>query len=137
MMKKVLIVDDDMVFQKTMTDKLKEKGFEVFSAIDGEDGLKQAIEIKPDIMLLDIKMPKMDGISLLKELRSTEDMPKMPVLITSNMTGTENIAEGLSLGVRGYIIKSNETLDTLAREVEAVLNPEIKRESVVTKVNQN
>ena len=130
-MKKVLIVDDDMVFQKTMTDKLKEKGYEVISAMDGEEGLKQATTSNPDIMLLDIKMPKMDGISLLRQLRKNDDMPKMPILITSNMTGTENIADGISLGVRGYIIKSNETLDTIVREVEAVLNPDVKVESVV------
>ena len=133
-MKKVLIVDDDIIFLKTMTAKLTEFNYEVISAVDGEEGLARATIEKPDLILLDIKMPRMDGISFLKALRSNKDMPKMPVLITSNLSGTDNIAEGIALGVRGYIIKSNETLDTLVREVEAILSPDKKVDTEVTRV---
>ena len=136
-MKKVLIADDDLTFQRTMSDKLKRAGYAVISAMDGEVGLKKAIEEKPDLLLLDVKMPKMDGITLLKALRSNKDVPKVPVLITSNLEGTDNIAEGVSLGVKGYIIKSNETLDTLLREIEAILSPEKKFETVITEVKQD
>ena len=133
-MKKVLIVDDDIIFLKTMTAKLTEFNYEVISAVDGEEGLARATIEKPDLILLDIKMPRMDGISFLKALRSNKDMPKMPVLITSNLSGTDNIAEGIALGVRGYIIKSNETLDTLVREVDAILSPEKKQETIITEI---
>lgn len=120
--KKILIIDDDQVFQKTMADKLTSLNYEVLSAFDGEVGLNKALSDKPDLILLDIKMPKLDGIGLLKELRAKKDLPKVPVLITSNLSGMEEISEGVTLGVSGYIVKSNETLDTIVKEVENILN---------------
>ena len=122
-MKKILIIDDDATFQKTMTTKLGEKGFEALTAADGEEGLAKALSDKPDLILLDIRMPKLDGIGFLKKLRANQDAPKMPILITSNLSTVEQISEGVALGVKGYIIKSNETLDTIVKEVETVLNP--------------
>ena len=121
-MKKILIIDDDATFQKTMTTKLGEKGFEALTAADGEEGLAKALADKPDLILLDIRMPKLDGIGFLKKLRANQDAPKIPILITSNLSTVEQISEGVALGVKGYIIKSNETLDTIVREVETVLN---------------
>ena len=133
-MKKILIIDDDKTFQKVMSDKLTLLTYEVVQAFDGEEGLNKAISENPDLILLDVKMPKKDGITLLRELRSNTNIPKVPVLITSNLSGTDNIAEGVALGVKGYIIKSNETLDTLVREVEAVLTPEKTIKSEIRKV---
>ena len=133
-MKKILIIDDDVVFQKTMADKLKPLGYEIVLAGDGEEGLAKAISEKPDLMLLDIKMPKMDGLTLLTALRAKKEIPQVPVLITSNLTTVDNISEGVALGVRGYIIKSNETLDTIVRQIETIINPEKKIESIATPV---
>jgi two-component system chemotaxis response regulator CheY len=121
-MKKILIIDDDATFQKTMGAKLKLLNYEVSEAFDGEDGLHKATEEKPDLILLDIKMPKLDGLSMLRRLRADKNVPEMPVLITSNLSAMDNISEGVTLGVRGYIIKSDETLDTIIKNVEAVLN---------------
>ena len=122
-MKKILIVDDDKAFQKTVSDKLTLLNYQIVSAFDGEEGLNLAISEKPDLILLDLKMPKMDGMSFLRSLRGNSDVPKMPILITSNLTSTDNIADGVALGVKGYIIKSNETLDTIVKEVESIINP--------------
>jgi|SRR3989344_7160832 len=126
-MKKILIVDDDPIFQKTMTAKLELLAYSIVSAFDGEEGLTKAQQEKPDLILLDIKMPKLDGLSMLKKLQSNKDgQTQIPVLITSNLSSTENISEGVSLGIRGYIIKSNETLDTIVKEVETILNSNIR-----------
>jgi CheY-like chemotaxis protein len=133
-MKKILIIDDDQTFQKTMTDKLISRNYIVVSAVDGEEGLQKAVSESPDLILLDIKMPKMDGITLLKKMRAVETLPHMPVLITSNLSGAENIADGVSLGVRGYIIKSNETLDTIVSEVDKTLYPDKKTEAVIHQI---
>ena len=122
-MKKILIVDDDPTFQKTMSDKLISLGYEVVGATDGEAGLKVAYSDKPDLILLDIKMPKLDGIGFLKELKAKKDIDPISTLITSNMGTIDQISEGIALGVKGYIIKSNETLDTIAKEVENVFKP--------------
>jgi CheY-like chemotaxis protein len=121
-MKKILIIDDDAVFQKTMSEKLKLLTYEVVSALDGEDGYHKATVEKPDLMLVDINMPKLDGISLLKRLKENKDLPRIPALITSNLSAMDNISEGISLGVKGYIIKSDETLDTIVKEVNSILN---------------
>ena len=122
-MKKILIIDDDATFQKAMSDKLKSMSYEVVGAMDGEAGLTMALSEKPDLILLDIKMPKLDGIGFLKELKSKKDIDPISILITSNMGSIDQISEGISLGVKGYIIKSNETLETIVKEVEDVFKP--------------
>ena len=122
-MKKILIVDDDKTFQKVLSDKLKSLNYEVVSAMDGEEGLKMALEGKPDLILLDIKMPRLDGIGFLKTLKAKKEVEPIPILITSNIGTIDQISEGIALGVKGYIIKSNETLDTIAKEVENVFKP--------------
>lgn len=124
MAKKVLIIDDDEVFQKTLGGKLRDLEYEVVSATDGEEGVKKANEEKPDIILLDIKMPKMDGMEVLQKLHDRDAFPPTPVLMTSNMSGIDNISEGIRMGVKGYIIKSNETLGTIIKEVEKIINPD-------------
>jgi DNA-binding NarL/FixJ family response regulator len=105
-----------------MSAKLTNLTYEVISAVDGEEGLAKAISEKPDLILLDIKMPKLDGIGLLHKLRANKDAPPIPILITSNLSDVEKISEGISLGVKGYIIKSNETLDTIVKAIETVFN---------------
>jgi len=123
-MKKILIVDDDMTFQTTMTAKLRSLGYEVLCAADGEEGLEKAEHEKPDLILLDIKMPKLDGISMLKKLQANKNMnERVPVIITSNLSTIDTISEGIALGVKGYIIKSEESLDSIAMSVEKALNP--------------
>ena len=122
-MKKVLIIDDDIAFQKTMSSKLKETGYDIVQAFDGEEGLDKATKENPDIILLDIKMPKMEGLELLRKLRANPDVRVVPVLITSNISTPEVIGDGVVLGVRGYIVKSDETLDTIAKQVESTVGP--------------
>ena len=122
-MKKVLIIDDAIAFQKTMAMKLKSKGYDIAQAFDGEEGLDKAIKENPDIILLDIKMPKMEGIELLTKLRANKDVRVVPVFITSNISTPEVIGDGVVLGVQGYIVKSDETLDTIASQVAATLDP--------------
>ncbi|MDO8471050.1 MAG: response regulator [bacterium] len=121
-MKKILIIDDDKTFQKVMSAKLELLTYEVINASDGEEGLTKVNSEKPDLILLDIKMPKLDGIGFLKKLRENKDAPKIPILITSNLSSIDKISEGISLGVRGYIIKSTESLDTIAKQIEGILN---------------
>ena len=125
-MKKILIIDDDILFHKMMSVKLNENGYEVVTASDGQDGLKKAIEEKPDLILLDMKMPKLDGIGFLNALKEKKDISPIPILITSNLSSIDKISEGISFGVKGYIIKSDESLDTIAKEVDAILNPKDK-----------
>lgn len=122
MTKKILIIDDDVTFQKAMAAKLELLTYQVITAGDGEEGLTKAVSEKPDLILLDIRMPKLDGIGFLKKFKDSQNGPQIPILITSNLSTMDKISEGVSFGVRGYIIKSDETLDTIIKEVETVLN---------------
>lgn len=121
-MKKILVIDDDETFQKAISAKLELLTYSVILASDGEEGLLKTLSEKPDLILLDIKMPKLDGIGFLKKLRANNDAPKIPILITSNLSAIDKISEGVALGVKGYIIKSDETLDTISKAVASALN---------------
>lgn len=126
MNKTILIIDDDETFQKVMSAKLESINYKVINARNGEDGFKSAVSQKPDLILLDIRMPKLDGMEFLRRLRLVKDIPEIPVIITSNLSTMDYVSEGVTLGVKGYIIKSNEKLDTIAEEVESILNPKSK-----------
>lgn len=124
MKKTILIIDDDITFIKTMTPRLEGMGYRAIGATDGEKGFTAATTENPDLILLDIRMPALDGIGFLKKFREHQKgMPEIPVIITSNLSTMDYVSEGVTLGVKGYIVKSDETLDTIMREVDSILNP--------------
>ncbi len=123
-MKKILLIDDDVFFVRTLGDALLSKGYTVARAENGEEGLKKVEEDCPDLILLDLRMPKMDGFEFLKNLQEKNKEHSsfpVPIFIVSNMADTENISSGLEYGVKGYIVKANETVDTIIEDVEKVL----------------
>jgi len=120
-MKKILVIDDEMGFQKTMRETLEPLGYTVVEAHNGEEGLKAVDAEKPNLILLDIVMPKLGGIDFLKQLQKDKGGNPFPILITSNFSGIGKIDEGLELGIRGYIVKSNESLKTIVRDIELLI----------------
>ena len=113
-MKKILVVDDELSFAKIIEATLDPKKYKIITALDGEEGLKMIEKESPDAVLLDLNMPKMNGMEVLKKLNTK----KVPVIITSNSSSRETISEGVALGVRGYIIKSNESAGAIASTIE-------------------
>ncbi len=113
-MKTILVIDDEIYFSKTIEATMDPKKYKVLAAMDGEEGLKMAAKYSPDVILLDINMPKLDGMEVLKRL----DTAKIPVIMTSNLTSSSVISEGVLRGVRGYIIKSDESPHTIADTIE-------------------
>lgn len=120
-MKKILIVDDNEVFRQTAGDMLKANNFEVVEAADGEEGLTVVASENPDLVLLDIEMPNLDGIGFLKALRNDAGTKNTRVFITSNRSGLDVISEGVELGVRGYIVKSAMPLESIVEQVASEL----------------
>ena len=120
-MKKILIIDDDATFKELMKAGLDPASYEVSMAGDGQEGLQQMSESPPDAILLDIKMPGMDGLTFLKEINQKYGEGKTPVLITSNMSSMDSVAEGVSLGIRGYVVKSNESVQGIVETIERIL----------------
>ena len=103
----VLIVEDEIDLRRLLRGKLVNEGFDVLEADNGKTGLETALSQRPDIVLLDIVMPVMDGFSMLKELRKDEWGKNVPVVILSNLSENEKIGEGLEKNVYDYLVKAD------------------------------
>jgi len=120
-MPKILIIEDDIFLRDLAFQKLKALNFEVSQAIDGEEGLKKIIEIKPDLVLLDIILPGMDGFEVLKKKQENKEISSIPVIILSNLGQKEEIDQGLKLGAKDYMIKAHFTLDEVLEKIKQIL----------------
>ncbi len=120
-MKKILFIEDESALQKTFGDILKNKGYKVIKALDGESGLRSVKEEKPDLILLDLILPKMDGFEVLKGLKGNEETKNIPVIILTNLEETGDIQKALELGATTYLVKSNYTLEEVVKKIEKAL----------------
>ena len=121
---KVLIIEDDSFILEMYKIKFESSNFEVISANDGIKGLKTLEKENPDIILLDVIMPKKDGFSVLKAIKSNPALEKIPVILLTNLGQRENIEKGFELGAAGYIIKAHFTPSEIVKKVRDVLEKE-------------
>jgi len=121
---RVLFVEDDPTVAQMYRLKLELDGYQVIMAKDGEEGLRLANEVDPDIVFLDIRLPKVDGFAVLEGLRSYDRTRNVPVVILSNYGEQELVERGLRLGALEYLIKSQTTPANLSRGVEGWLREE-------------
>lgn len=105
--KSILLVEDDEFLAELYATKLNLEGFEVSLAVDGEKGLKLAKEMNPDLILLDIILPKKDGFEVLKVLKSDARLKKIPVILLTNLSQKDEVQKGLDLGANDYLIKAH------------------------------
>lgn len=120
-MKKIAIIEDDHSILEMYTLKFEVEDFVVVTALDGEAGLELIEETKPDLILLDLMMPKMDGAHMLKELRNKPWGKNIPVIILTNISGDEAPEILSELNVIDYIIKANSTPQAVLDKVKSVL----------------
>lgn len=106
MAKKILIVEDEEILVSLLDRKLKEEGYETSLAYDGEEGLQKIKEEKPDLILLDIIMPKKGGFEVLEEMQKDREIAKIPVIVISNSGQPVEISRAIELGVKDYLIKT-------------------------------
>lgn len=118
---KILLVEDDAFLVELYVTKFSELGYEMVVAEDGEQGLKMAEEIHPDLILLDIVLPKLDGLAALKAIREIKELHDMPVVLLTNLGQKEDVERGLGLGAEAYIIKAHFTPTEVVAKVEEVL----------------
>ena len=118
MAKKILFVEDEPSLQKTISEVLIQEGFQVLSASDGEEGLRFAANENPDLILLDLILPKKDGFEVLKELKADEKMKDIPVIVLTNLEGVGDVEKALSLGAKTYLVKANYELDDVLKLVK-------------------
>jgi DNA-binding response OmpR family regulator len=122
--KKILIieeVEDDANLREALHDKLTREGFTVLDAKNGEEGLGVALLYHPDLILLDILMPKMGGLEMLRKLREDPIGKNIPVIIFSNFGDNEKVAGAIALGSNDYLVKSNWTLEEVTEKVKEKL----------------
>ena len=120
-MKKILLVEDDRFLRRACEASLRRSGFDVVSAVDGEEGLRLARAEPPCLVLLDMLMPKLTGLEVLRALRASPDTRDIPVLILSNSSRQSDVEEATQLGVAGYLVKANLSLEQLGERIKALL----------------
>lgn len=116
--KKIVIVDDDAVILDGFKNAFKKAGFEVFAASDGEEGLKLALEKKPDIILLDIMLPQMDGLAVLEKIKQDSWGKGAHVILLTNRSDNETIAKAVQEGGFEYLLKSQWDADGVVGYVQ-------------------
>lgn len=119
--KKILLVEDDVFIRDIYYTKFSQEGFDVTTADNGLEALKKLEEMVPDVMLLDIVMPYMDGIEVLKEMKENEDWKKIPVIMLTNISEKDRLTETMQQGIDGYLIKSHFTPSEVVAKVHALL----------------
>jgi CheY-like chemotaxis protein len=112
--KRVLVVDDDRVIQQLLEVNLELEGYEVVAtAADGKEALEKIAELKPDLVILDIMMPKMDGLEVCRRLRADPKLAKIPVILLSARAQDMDIREGLDIGAAAYLTKPFDPVELL------------------------
>ena len=122
--KKLLIVEDEQDIRELYSEILRDEGYEVTEAWDGEVGLKTALSGRFDIILLDVMLPKVDGLKILKEIKKKPELSKIPIILLTNLGADAVIKEAFTLGAEAYVIKSEYTPDQVINEVNKVFAQE-------------
>ena len=118
---KILLIEDDPFLLDMYSTKFKEVGFDIEVAQDGEMGISKAKEIMPDLILLDVVLPKKDGFEVLKTLKSDGQTAKIPVVMLTNLGLESDVKRGLELGAQSYIIKAHFTPTEVVAKIKEIL----------------
>jgi len=122
--RKIVLIEDDEILRDLCLTKLQKENFTVITAIEGQDGLHKIEQEKPDIVLLDIILPGMDGFEVLRRIRASQDkiVAKIPVILLTNLGQENDIKKGQSLGAEDYIVKANSTTEEIIDKIRKVIS---------------
>lgn len=116
--KVILLVDDDLTLREMYEERLKAEGFSIIQASNGEEAIAKAKDSKPNVVLLDIMMPKVNGFDVLKEIKASPELQKIPVIVLTELIQDVDREQGKKLGAADYIVKS----ETMPGEVINKIN---------------
>ncbi len=119
----VLLVEDDSFLREICSKKLLKDGYTVYTAVDGKEAIESAKTVKPDIILLDIILPSMDGFQVLSSVRSDsdKDLARTPVIMLSNLGQEDDIQKAMDLGANDYLVKAHFTTDEIAGKIKQTI----------------
>ena len=120
-MKKILIVEDEPTLQRAVLSVLTNQGYKIFSAVNGEDAITIAHKELPDLILLDLILPKKDGFAVLTDLKQEPATMNIPVIILTNLEGNADVERALALGATTYLVKTDYKLEEIAEKIKSIL----------------
>ena len=121
MPKTILFIEDESALQKTFGEILKQEGYEMIPALDGEIGLRLAKTKKPDLILLDLILPKVHGFEVLKKLKEDNETKDIPVIVLTNLEGIGDVDKAIELGATTYLVKANYSLEEVIEKIKKAL----------------
>jgi two-component system alkaline phosphatase synthesis response regulator PhoP len=123
---RILLAEDDRILRKAGEVSLRKKGYEVIPAVDGADALAKALEQTPDLVLLDVMMPKMNGFDVLFALKADPRVRDIPVIMLTNLAQPQDITRAAAAGAHSYLVKSNMNLDQLSARISEALSQRVR-----------
>ena len=125
---KILLIEDDPFLLNMYSTKFEMEGFQIITADNGEDGLKDIFDKLPDIVLLDLLMPKMNGFEVLENIKksNSEEIKKIPIILLTNLNQEDDIKKGMDLGAVDYLIKAHFMPSEVVGKIERVLEKKLK-----------
>jgi len=122
-MKKILVIEDDKFLRELIAQKIMKEGYDMAEAVDGEKGIEAVKKEKPDLILLDLILPGIDGFEVLARIKADPEIAKIPVIILSNLGQKDDIEKGLKMGASDYLIKAHFTPAEIIAKVKTILAP--------------
>ncbi len=125
-MPKIVIAEDDQLINASLVQGFTDAGYEVISAPDGEEAVAKIKETKPEVVVLDIMMPKLDGIGVLWEMKADPATEKIPAVMLTNLSDAETVSKILEAGAADYLLKSDQSIEQVVQKVREVLERSVK-----------
>ncbi len=120
-MKKILVIEDDKFLRELIIQKLIKEGYEIIEAKDGEEGVEKTKKDKPDLVLLDLILPGIDGFEVLARIKRNPEVSNIPVIVLSNLGQREDMEKALNEGASDYLVKAHFAPDEIIKKVKTVL----------------
>ena len=133
-MAKILVIEDEELLRNLYSELLEMKGFKVDKSCDGLEALKFLEEVKPDLILLDINMPNLDGVEFLRRIKAVDKLRKIPIILITGVIQVEKVSKCLDLGAVGYIEKANSPVEVMSK-IEMVLGAVIQTPQQKSEIN--
>jgi DNA-binding response OmpR family regulator len=118
---KILIVEDEKILSKALNIEILKSGYEVFSAYEGFTGIADTNKIQPDLIILDLVMPGMDGFEFIHKVRSNPETANIPIMVLSNLGQEKDVKKAMALGANGYFVKTSVDLSEIVTNIKKLL----------------